>query len=296
MKNPRLLVASCAFLTLMTMGVSTARGSVVLYSQNKSGFIAAAPAAGIRVNFDNIAPGTNIANQVFGGMKFVQTGAPLIVVRGADTETSGPFTDAPNPALNKLLPTSGENVLSPGGTHLGPGPDPAIEDDSLTIIFDPPVRAFGFDHISQSADGFSFTSIAVKNSTGNSLFVGSVPISTFGGGGAPAGADFWGIVSSAPDIASVVITEGDNNSQFPDCNIGYDTILTDGAGSCAGDLNSDGQVDDQDFILFVVGYNILDCADPAMPVGCPADLNNDSAVNDADFVIFVIAYNQLVCP
>jgi len=296
MKNPRLMVASCAWLSLMTTGVSTTLGSVVLYSKNKPGFIAAAPAAGVRANFDGIATGTNIANQIIGGMKFIQTGAPLIVVRGADTETSGAFTGAPNPASNQLLPTSGENVLSPGGTHLGPGPDPSTEDDSLTIIFDPPVRAFGFDHISQSADGFSFTSIAVKNGTGNSLFVGSVAISTLGGGGAPAGADFWGIVSSQADIASVVITEGDNNSQFPDCNIGYDTILTDGSAACAGDLNNDGFVDDADFVVFLFAYNTLDCAAPAMPAGCPSDLNSDAFVDDADFIIFVQAYNRLVCP
>jgi len=66
--------------------------------------------------------------------------------------------------------------------------------------------------------------------------------------------------------------------------------------ACVGDLNSDGLVDDSDFVLFVVGYNLLDCADPAMPAGCLADLNVDGSVDDADFVIFVPAYNDLVCP
>lgn len=65
---------------------------------------------------------------------------------------------------------------------------------------------------------------------------------------------------------------------------------------CAGDLNNDGMVDDSDFLLFVGAYNILDCADPAMPAGCPSDLNNDGLVDDADFVQFVLAYDQLVCP
>ncbi len=67
-------------------------------------------------------------------------------------------------------------------------------------------------------------------------------------------------------------------------------------GPCPGDLNSDGFVDDNDFPIFVVGYNVLDCADPAMPSGCPADLNTDGFVDDADFVVFVMAYNELVCP
>ncbi|MBX3387950.1 MAG: hypothetical protein KF691_00700 [Phycisphaeraceae bacterium] len=68
------------------------------------------------------------------------------------------------------------------------------------------------------------------------------------------------------------------------------------SGSCPGDINNDGFVDDSDFVLFVAAYNILDCSDPSMPAGCPADLNNDGFVDDADFVIFVGAYNQLLCP
>ncbi|MBS0190830.1 MAG: hypothetical protein U0573_02920 [Phycisphaerales bacterium] len=66
--------------------------------------------------------------------------------------------------------------------------------------------------------------------------------------------------------------------------------------NCPADLNNDGQVDDADFSIFVVAYNLLDCADPAMPAGCPADLNRDGVVDDADFSIFVVAYNDLICP
>lgn len=65
---------------------------------------------------------------------------------------------------------------------------------------------------------------------------------------------------------------------------------------CPGDLNSDGFVDDNDFVAFAAAYNILDCSDPAMPAGCPADLNADSVVDDLDFVAFAAAYNELVCP
>ncbi|MBN8596764.1 MAG: hypothetical protein J0L78_03730 [Planctomycetes bacterium] len=66
--------------------------------------------------------------------------------------------------------------------------------------------------------------------------------------------------------------------------------------ACPADLNGDGFVDDGDFPIFVAAYNILDCADPAMPAGCGADLNGDGFVDDADFVAFVVAYNELVCP
>lgn len=65
---------------------------------------------------------------------------------------------------------------------------------------------------------------------------------------------------------------------------------------CSSDLNNDGMVEDADFSIFVVAYNLLDCADPAMPAGCPADLNTDGVVDDTDFTVFVVAYDALVCP
>jgi len=64
---------------------------------------------------------------------------------------------------------------------------------------------------------------------------------------------------------------------------------------CEGDFNLDGVVEDADFVGFASAYNLLDCADPAMPVGCPSDINADGAVDDADFVLFAEAYNALVC-
>ncbi len=66
--------------------------------------------------------------------------------------------------------------------------------------------------------------------------------------------------------------------------------------ACPADFNADGAVDDADFIFFVQSYDVLDCADPAMPAGCPADLNHDGQVNDTDFTIFLAAYNTLICP
>ena len=65
--------------------------------------------------------------------------------------------------------------------------------------------------------------------------------------------------------------------------------------SCRADLNSDGYVDDADFVLFVYAYNILDCTDFNMPYNCPADLNSDAVVDDTDFVFFASAYNALLC-
>jgi len=65
---------------------------------------------------------------------------------------------------------------------------------------------------------------------------------------------------------------------------------------CPADLNNDGIVEDEDFTLFLSGYNTLDCADSGMAFGCPADFNFDGAVNDGDFEVFIGAYNELVCP
>lgn len=65
--------------------------------------------------------------------------------------------------------------------------------------------------------------------------------------------------------------------------------------TCRADLNSDGYVDDTDFVIFAYSYNILDCTDYNMPYNCPADLNSDGFVDDTDFVFFVSAYNALLC-
>ncbi|MBS0187459.1 MAG: hypothetical protein JSS51_05285 [Planctomycetes bacterium] len=65
---------------------------------------------------------------------------------------------------------------------------------------------------------------------------------------------------------------------------------------CRCDLNLDGFVDDADFTFFLMGYNILDCADPAMFPGCPPDFNDDGFVDDGDFLMFVAAYDALECP
>jgi hypothetical protein len=33
-----------------------------------------------------------------------------------------------------------------------------------------------------------------------------------------------------------------------------------------------------------------------MPIGCRADLNSDGFVDDLDFVLFAAAYDALLCP
>lgn len=221
MRVQKLLTAA-----LISAFASSATFAQVTIFDNAAAFEAAAGSF-YRIDFDNIPPNTNISGQTIQGVTFVRTGAPLIVVRATDTYT--PATgwapgSALNPSQNRLIATSGENVLSPGGVELGPGPNPDIENDSLTIVFQNPVPGFGFDHISQSADGASFTRVRVFDVNGTLIFSGTIPISNTGPpeNALPA-ADFWGIISATP-IARIVFIETDNNNIHPDCNIGYDSF------------------------------------------------------------------------
>jgi len=65
-------------------------------------------------------------------------------------------------------------------------------------------------------------------------------------------------------------------------------------GARSPDINTDGQVDDADFLLFLDQYNLMLCADPLMPDACSADFNQDGFVDDADFTIFIPAYNAML--
>ena len=178
------------------------------------------------IDFDSIAAGTDIGGSTLQGAKFQAGNAPLTVVRGADTVTPPSFDTGPFPGTHTLIPTSGENVLSPGGTTLGPGSNPSNEDDDLTLLFDPPVAAFGFDLVTQSSDGLSLTTVYAFDSEDHQFFSGPVPITQLGGvsAGSPAGTDFWGFTTPSATISKVVIDEGDGDVSNPDSNVGYDTI------------------------------------------------------------------------
>lgn len=79
----------------------------------------------------------------------------------------------------------------------------------------------------------------------------------------------------------------------------YNRFLTDQelrSFACATDMNGDLVVDDADFSMFVVQYDILLCSEPNMPFGCSGDFNQDGQVDDTDFTIFAGEYDQLVCP
>ncbi len=77
---------------------------------------------------------------------------------------------------------------------------------------------------------------------------------------------------------------------------GSDVVVVTGFNfNCRPNINGDCYTDDADFVLFAPMYDLLDCAEPAMPAGCPADFNDDGLVDDSDFVIFAAAYDRLIC-
>jgi len=201
---------------------------VSAFFNDVSGFDAAAGSPPIVIDFDDIAPGTDITGTSVAGVQFdvpgPAPGARLIVVRGTDTLTPSGFSGVIDAGTNKLFPTSGENVLSPGGTELAPGPNPQLENDGLRLTFDPPVSAVGFDILFQSLDCCAFVGITVLGPGGEVLYSNPAIPSGSGAGGDRGGAVFVGFVSPTENIAAIVIDESDGNNEFPDSNIGYDTI------------------------------------------------------------------------
>ena len=191
--------------------------AVEIFARDLAGFEAAAGPMAVQ-DFEGIPPGTDITDSVISGLHFGNAdGAPLIVVLAEETYSSG--VGGPE---HRLIATTPVNVLSPGGEEL-PFEGP-MQNDDLVLTFSPPVDAFGLDFLWQSADYNPSTSIVVYDEEGLPLFNGIPEITDLGGAGAPAGTDFWGIVSLSQPIASVHIDEQDDGDAYPDSNIGFDTI------------------------------------------------------------------------
>lgn len=205
-----------------------AGGGVQAYFGNVGGFDAASGAP-VQVTFDDVAPGTDLEGSEIAGATFSAGplgGAAPLVVRAADTVTPDGFTGtvAFDPADNTLVATSGDNVLSPGGPTLGPGPDPTVENDDLVVRFDQPVSAVGFDLLFQSLDDYSGVAVLLYDASGSLLYVNSLVPAGTNPAGSPGGPFFVGFVSPSPTIATLVVDETDDNEVWPDANIGFDSF------------------------------------------------------------------------
>jgi hypothetical protein len=213
--------AGCAALSLLA---TAAHAGVTVYQGNLAGFNAAAGSPPVTIDFESLSG--NLAGATHSGVKFTSPdGNTLDVVNGNSTFTNPAlFTGIIDATTNKLFPTSGVNVLSPGGLELAPGPD-IRQRDSLVLDFSKPLSAFGLDVLFQSYDCCTFTSYAVYDASLGFLTSGGL-IGNGGGGGNPGAALFVGFVSDSKltNIGRIVFTESDDNAVFPDANIGYDTF------------------------------------------------------------------------
>lgn len=97
----------------------------------------------------------------------------------------------------------------------------------------------------------------------------------------PAQAALWGLIAAAGLCTAV------HGAPGPQRGTGNWINPRD-----AADLDFDGYVDDADFILFSLQYDVMQCESAGMPEECSADLNHDGQVDDADFVLFVHEYNR----
>lgn len=268
---------------------------VRVFTRDAAGFAAAAPHARLAFSFDAEKPHTDLTGTTVRGVSFEGPAAPLFVERAADTSSPASFfedqlqfgespefrgkptvtkTVSVDARRSRLSATSGAMVLSPGGAALGPGPNPAVENDDVTLRFDPPVQAFAFDLLTQDADGQSNAKIRVIDGAGKILFEGDIPISSLPDHA--GGADFWGIVSSQANIARVEIDERDDNDRYPDCNIGLDSLRMFPA-PLPADLDGDGDIDEADRTNFAAAFAKSDRL---------ADLNADDAVDAKDLEEF----------
>jgi hypothetical protein len=210
---------------------------------------------------------------------------------------------------NRLLPTPlslryGSNLVS---GKFGRSPDAERHDLDYVTITIPPGRSLAQLVLVQADVGGAVSFIAVQNEP---QF--TVPYTTFDStvllgwhhfGSSEQGFDILpalgagpGSMGFVPPLAAGVYTfwlQEINTEDALDYSLDFQVAAANG---CPADLAFNAFVDDADFVVFAGAYNILDCADPAMPAWCPADLNGDAFVDDADFVQFVAAYDEFICP
>ena len=211
MLKPLLTLGALALMTSAAPAVA----SITVYAHDLTGFNSATGAPPIAIDFDTLSG--NIAGTEISGVTFSSPpGNSLDVVRATST------TSVLGAPAHKLPATSGDFVLSPGGTTMPGGPNLA-EEDSLELVFTSPVSAFGLDVLFESLDCCSYFDYTVYGAGDVVLSSGFLPTS---GSGAFSGSVFLGFASDdvSTDITRIVFTESDGDSTNPDANVGYDTF------------------------------------------------------------------------
>ncbi|MBX3388509.1 MAG: S8 family serine peptidase [Phycisphaeraceae bacterium] len=106
----------------------------------------------------------------------------------------------------------------------------------------------------------------------------------------PPGSVRWILEQTAKDLGA---PGRDDTFGFGLINVQAAAGYLYGRAICRGDLNTDGLVDDSDFVQFVSYYN--DLISPGGP-WTGGDFNGDAFADDLDFVEFASSYNNLLCP
>lgn len=215
----RTLLAAIAGLLLGSVALD-AKARVVVFD-DLSTFNAQAGSPGFILDFEGISPGTDIKGTSISGVTFGSPDGNSLLVVDQTSTPSGVFSNVLDVNTNTLPPTSGNHVLSPGGSSLGTG---AEGQDSLDLIFAAPLGSFGLDILFQSLDNNPNVSFDVFDASSN--LTASGELSSTGVNGGPGGSVFFGLISddTNTDIARIILTDNDNNAIFPDNNIGYDTL------------------------------------------------------------------------
>lgn len=189
-------------LTSLLISVTTSSFAQTFYTDRASFNADPAVTNPTTIDFDSYATGTDLNGATIGLATLSNENGvtPLEVIAGA--------TGVRNP----MSPSSGANVLSPGGS------DPDLDTDELRVTFSQGVQAVGLDVVFDVPDGFSFTQFRVFDLNGDEL-LNQTPIPS--PNGAP-GYQFVGYVSSSANIGSILVRDYDNSA--PDDNIAFDSI------------------------------------------------------------------------
>ncbi|MBS1717985.1 MAG: PEP-CTERM sorting domain-containing protein [Armatimonadetes bacterium] len=184
------------------LAVAVAQSFAGTYYTDRTAFEIAAGSL-VHEGFDGFAPGVDLNGASVGNASFSTYGGgstPLQVILGS----AG--------VRNPMNPSSGLNVLSPGGS------DPSAEADNLLVTFATDVQFAGMDVVFDVPDGASFTSVTFLDAGNNTLFTDAfIPAPN----GAP-GYQFVGFGSNIANIHSMKFNEFDGSA--PDDNVAYDTL------------------------------------------------------------------------
>lgn len=182
--------------------VSGAQADIVFYNNRGNFMTDSRVTTTTAINFDSFSTGINLDDQSVSGVTF----------RAPDL-TSLSIIEGVTGVRNPMTPSSGANILSPGGSN------PDLQSDSLELLFATPVSAVGLDVIFDVPDGASYVGVVFYDSLNNALHsTGFIEAPS----GAP-GYQFTGLVADSAIISRVVFNEYDNSPS--DDHVAYDSIV-----------------------------------------------------------------------